>query len=152
MPDHGPPWGRGPYPPGGFRPGRRPPWWPEDEPFPPRWRGGGRRFPRRLGLVVALVLGFFFVASGFAWRWYGGGGGFGPGAGGRGWSGPPFPLIILGLLFLVPVAISAGRAPTSRLYPRSRNAYAGWGITLYLLGLILASQVAAVTSVYAGSP
>jgi signal transduction histidine kinase len=107
MPDHGPPWGRGPYPPGGFRPGRRPPWWPEDEPFPPQWRGGGRRFPRRLGLVVALVLGFFFVASGFAWRWYGGGGGFGPGAGGRGWSGPPFPLIILGLLA---VAFLAGRA------------------------------------------
>jgi two-component system, OmpR family, sensor histidine kinase BaeS len=107
MPDHGPARGRGRYPPGGFRPGRRPPWWPEDEPFPPEWRGRGRRFPRRVGLVVALVLGFFFVASGFAWRWYGGGDGFGPGPGGRGWSGPPFPLIILGLLG---VAFLAGRA------------------------------------------
>ena len=67
-----------------------------------------------------------------------------------GWSA--YGLIILGLLFLVPVAISAGRTPSSRLYPRSRNAYAGWGITLYLLGLILASQVAAVTNVYASSP
>jgi hypothetical protein len=64
-----------------------------------------------------------------------------------GWTG--YGLIILGLLFLVPVALSAGRTPTSRLYPRSRNAYAGWGITLYLLGLILASQVAAVARVYA---
>jgi two-component system sensor histidine kinase BaeS len=107
MPDHRPDRGRHRDPPGGFRPGRRPPWWPEDEPFPPDWRGGGRRFPRRVGLVVALVLGFFFVASGFVWRWYGGGTGFGPGAGGRGWSGPPFPLIILGLLG---VAFLAGRA------------------------------------------
>jgi signal transduction histidine kinase len=60
-----------------------------------------------VGLVVALVLGFFFVAGGFVWRWSGGGGGFGPGGGGRGWSGTPFPLIILGLLG---VAFLAGRA------------------------------------------
>jgi hypothetical protein len=58
-----------------------------------------------------------------------------------GWTG--YGLIILGLLFLVPVAISAGRSPTSRLYPRGRNAYAGWGVSLYVLGLILATQVAA---------
>jgi hypothetical protein len=60
-----------------------------------------------VGLVVALVLGFFFVAGGFGWRWSGGGGGFGPGGRGRGWSGTPFPLIILGLLG---VAFLAGRA------------------------------------------
>jgi len=108
MPDWGPAGGRHRrYPPGGFRAGRRPPWWPEGEPFPPTWGSGPRRFARRVGLVVALVLGFFFVAGGFAWRWSGGGGGFGPWAGGRGWSGPPFPLIILGLLG---VAFLAGRA------------------------------------------
>jgi signal transduction histidine kinase len=108
MPDRGPAGGRHRrYPPGGYRPGRRPPWWPEGEPFPPAWGSGPRRFPRRVGLVVALVLGFFFVAGGFAWRWSGGGGGFGPGGGGRGWSGTPFPLIILGLLG---VAFLAGRA------------------------------------------
>jgi hypothetical protein len=50
------------------------------------------------------------------------------------------------------VVATIGRKPGGRFYPRSRNAYAGWGITLYLLGLILASQVAAVTSVYASSP
>jgi signal transduction histidine kinase len=95
------------YGPGGFRPGGRPPWWPEGEPFPPPgWPGGPRRFPRRVGLVVALVLAFFFVVSGFIWRWFGGGG-FGPGGGGRDWSGPPFPLILLGLLG---VAFLAGRA------------------------------------------
>jgi two-component system sensor histidine kinase BaeS len=39
----------------GRRPWRRPPWWPEGEPWPPR---GGRRFPiRRAGcLLTALVL------------------------------------------------------------------------------------------------
>jgi two-component system sensor histidine kinase BaeS len=108
MTDNGPAGGRRHrrYPPGGFRAGR-PPWWPEGEPFPPAWGSGPRRFPRRVGLVVALVLGFFFLAGGFAWRWFGGDGGFGPGEGGRGWSGPPFFLIILGLLG---VAFLAGRA------------------------------------------
>ena len=82
MPDWGPAGRRHRrYPPGGYRPGRRPPWWPEGEPFPPAWGSGPRRFPRRVGLVVALVLGFFFVAGGFAWRWSGGGG---VRAGGRG--------------------------------------------------------------------
>ena len=66
-----------------------------------------------------------------------------------GWTGYSF--IALGLVFMVPVILSIGRAPTSRLYPRSRNAYAAWGICLYLLGLALASQVAAVASVQ-GSP
>jgi signal transduction histidine kinase len=115
--DHGrgPAWGRhggfppgGPrrYPPGGPWAGRRPPWWPEGEPFPPPWRGGPRRFPRRVGLLVAVAVGLLFLASGLAWRllW---GGQYGPGDGGRGWSGPPFPLLILGLLA---VAFVAGRA------------------------------------------
>jgi hypothetical protein len=54
----------------------------------------------------------------------------------------PWVLIALGLLFLLPVALSAGRDPDSRWYPQARNAYAGWGITLYLLGIGLGSQVA----------
>jgi hypothetical protein len=60
-----------------------------------------------------------------------------------GWTG--YILIGLGLLFMAPVVWSIGRRPESRLYPRSRNAYAAWGVCLYLLGIILASQVAAVT-------
>ena len=59
-----------------------------------------------------------------------------------GWA--PWTLMGLGLLFLLPVAVSAGRDPESRLYPRARNAYAGWGITLYLLGFGLATQVAQI--------
>jgi hypothetical protein len=60
-----------------------------------------------------------------------------------GWTA--YALIGLGLLFFVPVVISIGRTPESRLYPRSRNAYAGWGSVLYLLGIMLASQVAQIT-------
>jgi hypothetical protein len=63
-----------------------------------------------------------------------------------GWTG--YALIGLGLLFMIPVVVSIGRTPASRLYPRSRNAYAAWGICLYVLGLILASQVAAVERIH----
>ena len=108
--------------------GRRPPWWPEGEPFPPEggWRGGPwsatgqggprwaggrggprRRFPRRVGLLVALFLGFAFLATGAIFRLLWGGDGYGPGTAGRGWNGPPFGLLILGLLG---VAFLGGRA------------------------------------------
>ena len=56
-----------------------------------------------------------------------------------GWT--PWLLIAAGLAFFLPVAWSAGRDPGGRWYPRARNAYAGWGITLYLLGFGLATQV-----------
>ena len=59
-----------------------------------------------------------------------------------GWS--PWILMLLGLAFFVPVAISNGRDPEGRFYPKARNAYAGWGITLYLLGFGLATQVAQI--------
>lgn len=58
-----------------------------------------------------------------------------------GWLG--YALIAGGLLFLLPVAVSAGRRPDARLYPRSRNAYLGWGTSLYLMGFAVAAQVAA---------
>jgi hypothetical protein len=61
----------------------------------------------------------------------------------------PWLLILAGLLFFVPVAWSAGRKPDSRWYPRARNAYAGWGITLYLLGFGLATQVVQIHDVLA---
>ena len=59
-----------------------------------------------------------------------------------GWTA--YALIALGLLFFVPVVLSIGRRPDSRLYPRSRGAYAGWGVSLYTLGIMLASQVAII--------
>ena len=34
-----------------------------------------------------------------------------------------------------------GLHPDSRLYPRSRNAFLGWGTSLYMLGTALASIV-----------
>jgi hypothetical protein len=63
-----------------------------------------------------------------------------------GWTA--YGLIVSGLLFFVPVVLSIGRAPGSRLYVRSRNAYAGWGVSLYTLGICLATQVATVTRVH----
>ena len=56
--------------------------------------------------------------------------------------GAPWVLLALGLAFLLPVAYSAGLDPDSRYFPRFRRVYAGWGITLYLLGIALATQVA----------
>jgi hypothetical protein len=58
-----------------------------------------------------------------------------------GWLG--YGLIAGGLLLLVPVVWSAGRRPGSRLYPRGRNAYMGWGVSLYIMGFAVAAQVAA---------
>ena len=55
--------------------------------------------------------------------------------------GSMYGLIALGLALLVPVVVSVGMHPDSRLYPRSRNAFFGWGTTLYLLGIALASIV-----------
>src|SRR4051812_42624182 len=65
-----------------------------------------------------------------------------------GWLG--YSLIVVGLGCLLPVLISIGRKPNSRLYPRSRNALAGWGVSMYLLGIVLAVQVAAIASSYSG--
>ena len=61
-----------------------------------------------------------------------------------GWTG--YTLIGLGLLFFIPVVLSIGRRPDSRFYPRSRGAYVGWGVSLYTLGIMLATQVAVIAS------
>lgn len=61
-----------------------------------------------------------------------------------GWTA--YALIFAGLLFSVPVVLSIGRRPESRLYPRSRAAYAAWGSVLYLLGMLLASQVGQIAA------
>jgi hypothetical protein len=56
----------------------------------------------------------------------------------------PFGLMALGLIFFVPVVYSIGLSSYAAAYPRRRNAYIGWGITLYLLGMALATQVATI--------
>jgi hypothetical protein len=58
----------------------------------------------------------------------------------------PWFLLLAGVVFMVPVAFSAGRDPESRLYPRARRAYFAWGTVLYLLGLGLTVQVAELWS------
>lgn len=60
------------------------------------------------------------------------------------WSG--YALIALGLLCFVPVLVSVGRSPDSRLYPRNRPALIGWGASLYLLGVGLSMQVAQLSN------
>jgi hypothetical protein len=57
-----------------------------------------------------------------------------------------FMLIALGLLVSLPVVLSIGLNPDSRLYPRSRGALAGWGISLYLMGLFLVAQIGAIAA------
>jgi signal transduction histidine kinase len=80
-------------------PGFRPPWWPEDEPFPPRDRDGWRamrdRFFRRIAIGIAIFFAFVFVVG-----WLGaafGGGWFDRGGDHRGFF--PwflfFPLVLL---------------------------------------------------------
>lgn len=58
----------------------------------------------------------------------------------------PWLLFVVAIGFLIPVAVSAGSDPESRLYPRGRRAYVVWGTVMYLLGLILAAQVGEVWS------
>lgn len=65
-----------------------------------------------------------------------------------GWTA--YALIAAGLLFFVPVVISIGRNPESRLYPRSRGALTGWGVSLYTLGVLLATQVATIATAASG--
>ena len=57
-----------------------------------------------------------------------------------------FALMALGLLAGLPVVLSIGRNPDSRLYPRSRSALAGWGVSLYLLGIVLVIQIGAIAA------
>ena len=59
-----------------------------------------------------------------------------------GWA--PWALMVAGILFFIPVAWSEGRDPEGRFYPRARNAYLGWGVTLYILGFLIAWQVARI--------
>jgi hypothetical protein len=55
-----------------------------------------------------------------------------------------FALMWAGLLASLPVVLSIGRTPDHRLYPRSRGALAGWGVSLYLLGAMLVVQIGTI--------
>jgi two-component system sensor histidine kinase BaeS len=78
-------------------PGFRPPWWPEDEPFPPRgdWREMRRMFFRRIAIAAVFFFGFLLVVGWISALVFHGG-----------WGGPrgprPFPglFLLLGLAFV----------------------------------------------------
>ena len=53
----------------------------------------------------------------------------------------PWLLLLAGIAFLIPVAVSSGLDPESRLYPRGRRSYFVWGVVLYLMGALLAAQL-----------
>jgi hypothetical protein len=61
-----------------------------------------------------------------------------------GWTA--WTLIALGALCFVPVALSIGRDEYSRwfLKPAIRRAYEAWGVSLYVLGVLLAVQTVQV--------
>ena len=70
---HGPPWGGPPWRGGAGWGSGKPPWWPDDEDWPPRgaeaWRGMRRRFFRKfvigLGILLAAVVGLSWFLGGF---------------------------------------------------------------------------------------
>jgi hypothetical protein len=94
------------------------------------------------GVIAAAALPAFvwrrpigLIASGFEWRldYFV-----------MGWLG--YALIALSVLIMLPVVLSIGHAPDSRLYPRSRNALIGWSASLYVLGMAIAAQVGQIAT------
>ena len=59
-----------------------------------------------------------------------------------GWA--PWTLMALGLLCAIPVLVHDLRDRHRRFYRRGAAAWSGWGVTLYLLGFLLATQVAQI--------
>jgi hypothetical protein len=59
-----------------------------------------------------------------------------------GWT--PWVLMVLGLACFLPVALADLRDRDRRFYRPGTGAWAGWGVTLYLLGFGLATQVAQI--------
>lgn len=57
-----------------------------------------------------------------------------------GWA--PWVLMTLGLLCVIPVLVERMRSRGGRFYRPGSGAWQGWGVTLYLLGFGLATQVA----------
>jgi heme/copper-type cytochrome/quinol oxidase subunit 1 len=62
----------------------------------------------------------------------------------------PWILMVLGLLCAIPLAVTELRDRERRFHRNSGRAWAGWGVTLYLLGFALASQVAQIVDLGVG--
>jgi signal transduction histidine kinase len=82
-------------------PGRRPPWWPEGEPFPPRRWGRGYgppTFVRWIGCFVLTALFLALLVGGFIGALFGREGG----------QHPPFPFFLFPIFLVVLIAIAVG--------------------------------------------
>jgi hypothetical protein len=61
----------------------------------------------------------------------------------------PWVLMTLGLACAIPIWVEDLRDRERRFHRRGTAAWAGWGITLYLLGFALATQVAQIHALHA---
>jgi hypothetical protein len=113
----------------------------EDTNRPPRSRRG-ERILALLGLIAAGAVPAVLYRDLLSQVWHN----FNLNAGYIAFGASGFTLMALGLLASFPVALSIGRNPDSRLYPRSRGALAGWGVSLYLLGIMLVIQIGAIAA------
>lgn len=104
----------------GQPPRRRPPWWPEGEPFPPAWRRGRRRPPpfiRWIGCLFLFALAMAALTGGLVGAFIGRLG--------------FLPIIVLGLLFalIVGAAVTGGMRrmtrPMDNLIDAARRIEAG---------------------------
>src|SRR6266705_4315273 len=104
----------------GQPPGRRPPWWPEGEPFPPRRRYGPPQFVRWVGCFFVTALLVALISGVLAGAIFGrGGGGF----------HPFFALPIVFVIVLVIIGVSGGlrrmTRPMSNLIEAARRIESG---------------------------
>lgn len=94
---------------------RRPAWWPEGEPFPPRrrMRRGPAPFLRLFGCFVLAVLAVAFLTGGLLGALFGG---WGPGPGGW-WSGPggPRPFFLFPILLIIALIVIATAGGVRRM-------------------------------------
>jgi len=101
-------------------PRRRPPWWPEGEPFPPAWRQGHVGPPRFIRMIGCLFLGALLVAAIF-------GAGVGAMFGRFGFH----PLVLIPIVFVVLLVVAATGGmrrmtrPVDRLTQAARRIEAG---------------------------
>ncbi|HEV2141055.1 MAG TPA: HAMP domain-containing protein, partial [Candidatus Dormibacteraeota bacterium] len=114
---------------------RRPAWWPEGEPFPPRrrMRRGPAPFLRLFGCFVLAVLAVAFLTGGLLGALFGGWGpgGWGPGVWGPSSGGPRafffFPLLLIIALIVIATAGGVRRMtrPMDNLIDAARRIESG---------------------------
>ena len=63
----------------------------------------------------------------------------------------PFALMTLGLACAVPIWVAELRDRERRFYRQGTAAWAGWGVSLYVLGFALATQVAQIFELGVGA-